>query len=244
MKKRIILSLVIITIVVIGATRAFFSDTKITSDYLAASAFTAGTLRLDGAGFTSFDFGNIVLAPGEKTTERSVIIKNVGTMPLAWFGNLIIDGGPKLKEAIYIDSAKMEFLDTAGNVNPANWNDPTDIFITNGRGSGSYPNEYNVVANMSPFQVITLNNFDGHNFMGSTPYEFAGALKPNYSYKLTLKFGFAEGAGNDYQGDVVGGPINVSFRADATQIIQSAITALGTPFTDIAWLNAQIAKQQ
>jgi hypothetical protein len=174
------------------------------------------------------------MAPGDKTGDVVIIIENNGTLPLAWFGDLIVSNSV-LKNAIYIDYAQMEFL-------PASW-ETTDNFILNGVGSGPYPGWYNTLANQSAFGVVTLNVFDANNGMGSTPYEFMGALKPGYSYKLTLRFGFAEGAGNEYQG---AGPMTIAFKADATQITAGALNAIGANFGTyhLTWMNDQIAKQQ
>jgi hypothetical protein len=212
---------------------AWFTDTA-TSD---TNSLSSGTLSIDDAKLSQVNLGTISnMAPGDKTGDVVIVIENNGTIPLAWFGDLII-GNSVLKDAIYIDYAQMEFLKPGGG----SW-EPTDNFISDGVGDGDYPTWYNTLAGLSTFKVITLKNFDANNGMGSTPYEFMGALKPGYSYKLTLRFGFAEGAGNDYQH---AGPLTVSFKADATQITAGALDAIQAGFgtNHLTWMNDQIVKQ-
>jgi hypothetical protein len=69
-----------------------------------------------------------------------------------------------------------------------------------------------------------------------------GALKPGYRYELTLRFGFAPLAGNEYQGQ---GPLTVAFHAEAAQVNAGALNAFQAGFGDthLPWLTAQIAKQ-
>ena len=238
MKKMMIaLMAVLITVALAGiGTYAYFSDTETSP----ASSFTAGTLELNGPGIDNFNLGTIGnMAPGDKTGDAVVYIQNVGSIPLGWFGDLVVTGDSTLYQAIYIDYALMQF-------EGGSWAEPDDNFILAGRGSGSYPGAYNTAANLSPFGVITLNNFDGQNFMGSAPYEFMGALKPYFAYRLTLKFGFAPGAGNGYQGL---GPLNVSFNVAATQVKAEAIQILvptfgaGVAASHATWMTNQLANQ-
>ena len=172
--KKIVISLmaVLITVALVGiGTYAYFSDTETSP----ASSFTAGTLELDGPGIDLFDMGTINnMAPGDITGDAVVYIQNVGSIPLGWFGDLVVTGDSTLYQAIYIDYALMQF-------EGGSWAEADDNFITDGVGSGPYPNWYNTLAGMSPFGVITLNNFDGNNGMGSAPYDFMGALKPAYA---------------------------------------------------------------
>jgi predicted ribosomally synthesized peptide with SipW-like signal peptide len=237
--KKILISIstiAIVAVVAVTATRAYFNST-VTST---GNTFSAGTLALDGPGITTFNVGDIPnMAPGDKTGTASITIKNDGTMPLVWLGKWVITGNSTLKQAIYIDSATMEFLGKNGN--PGGWSpaEPTDNFITSGRGSGSYPDWFNTLADLSPFKVVTLNNWDGNNGMGTAPYEHVGALNPGYAYRLTVRFGFAKDAGNDYQGK---GPLTVSFKADATQTNPDALAKL-TSWSDWAWINSQLVKQ-
>jgi predicted ribosomally synthesized peptide with SipW-like signal peptide len=239
--KKILLSVATIGVVgalAAGATMAWFSDTETST----GNTFTAGTLALNGTGIADFNFGTLPpMAPGEITEERVITIKNDGTTDLAWFGDLVIGGGTHLRDALYIDYAKMEFMKTDGTTP---W-EPVDNFITNGRGSGLYPSWYNTLADNSSFHLNTLSVFDGNNGMGTTPYEFMGALKPGYSYKLTLKFGFAPAAGNEYQGnDSNNVPVTIAFKADAVQINADALNALHPTFSNhLVWLNTQISHQ-
>jgi len=238
MNKKILASIFVIGILALAmgyGTYSWFSDTETST----SNTFTAGTLKLDGTGFTSFDLGDIIdnMAPGDLTAYATIIIKNDGTLPLVWLGDWVITGGNKLREAIYIDYAQMEFLKPDGTTA---W-EPTDNFITNGVGSGPYPTWYNYLASLSTFGVVSLDVWDGNNGMGTTPYEHVGALEPGYSYKLTVRFGFAPNAGDEYQGDVVN-PVNIKFKVDATQVNADALAEL-TSWADWAWINAQLAKQ-
>lgn len=231
-----VLSLILIIGILGAGTYAWFSANAAT----ATATLSAGTLALSGEGFVSFDFGEITLAPGDVTEEKSIIIENAGDLPLAWFGDWEFTGGTKLREALYIEYAKMEFLRPDGT----SW-EPEDNFIAGGKGAGSYPGWYNTLASQSTFGLVTFNVWDGNNGMGSAPYEHMGALKPGYSYKLTVKFGFAPDAGNEYQGDKVS-PVNVQFRVDATQVTAGALDAVQAGFgaKHLSWMDAQLAKQQ
>ena len=204
---------------------------------------SSGTLELSEVGFAAFDLGTVPpMAPGDKTGEAVLTIRNTGTTNLAWFGDLIVEGDAMLKDAIYIDYAQMEFLSPTNN----NWQQQgTDNFILDGKGSGPYPAWYNTLAAKPPFVgVISLSTFDGNSAMGVAPYEFNGALKPGYAYRLTLKFGFAEAADNDYQNL---SELNISFTAKAAQITEGAIRAENPGHWAIpdllTWLNNQILDQ-
>jgi predicted ribosomally synthesized peptide with SipW-like signal peptide len=237
MNKKILASIMVIGMLALAmgyGTYSYFSSTKTST----SNTFTAGTLdiSLGESETTEISIGN--MAPGDVTGDWVITITNDGTLNLAWFGDLVVTGGIKLREAIYIDYAKMEFL-------PGPW-EPEDNFIKDGRGFGSWPDWYNYLADLSPFKVVTLKNFDDNEGMcPGTPYEFMGALKPSYSYKLTLRFGFAKDAGNEYQGDAVA-PVTISFKVDATQVNADALNALNPPLplsNYLSWLEAQIAKQ-
>jgi predicted ribosomally synthesized peptide with SipW-like signal peptide len=237
--KKILASIVVIGILALAmgyGTYSYFTSTKTST----SNTFTAGTLSisLGESETTEISIGN--MAPGDVTGDWVITIKNDGSLPLAWFGNWIIDGDSKLKEAIYIDYAKMEFLKPDG---VSTW-EPTDNFITNGVGSGPYPGWFNYLASQSKFGVVTLDVWDGNNGMGTTPYEHAGALKPGYSYRLTVRFGFAAGADNTYQGM---GPLTINLKVDATQVNAGAIGQLPINPSAIPglvdWLNVQLAKQ-
>lgn len=230
-----------------GATMAWFTDSATSEDV----TFTAGTLKIgltetyhgEPRGVLKFENMN----PGDVYEEFAIEIKNVGSKKLAWFGNwsVDVDEHDALLDAIYIESAKMEFLtNPATPANSANWEE-TDQFITDGKGSGKYPGWYNHLAEISKFKKISLRSWIDNNGMGTTPYEHMGALKPGYAYRLTMQFGFYEGAGNEYQGDVTD-PVTLKFKVDATQINVGALNAFQAGFGNnhYDWLDAQIAKQR
>ena len=211
---------------------AWFTDSATSQ----TNTFTSGTLSIkDGEVQQTQGYTITNMAPGDKTGDVVIKIENNGNIPLAWFGDLVIEGSPELKKAIYIDYALMQF-------EPDGFNQVDDNFITNGLGSGPDGGWYTTLASSSTFGVVALNVFDDNNGMGSTPYEFMGALKPGYAYVLTLRFGFAELAGNDYQAL---GPLTVSLKVNATQINAGALNALKAGFgtTHMLWLGQQIAKQ-
>jgi hypothetical protein len=242
-----VLLLATIGVMVIGmwGSGAWFTDTATSN----TANISSGTLSIQDGLVSSIVIGDVSnMAPGDVTGNAEIIIKNNGSLNLAWFGDLVVSGDTDLKPAIYVDFAQMEFLspdgvtpwiDDSGGAIP---NYTVDNFILNGVGSGPYPGWFNTLAGLSPFGVVTLNNFDGHNGMGSTPWEFMGALKPGYSYKLTIRFGFAGEAGNEFQNQ---GAMNISLKVDATQIKAGALDALHAGFgsTHLPWLNAQIADQ-
>lgn len=234
--RKILFSLMVIAVVAAmigGATMAWFTDTATSQQ----NSFTAGVLSIDDS-LVGADAAIVIdnMAPGDVTDEFVVTIKNNGTIPLAWFGDWQFGGDAVLKKALYFDYAKMEFLKPDGTT----W-EPEDNFITAGVGSGLYPAWFNTLAASSLFKVVTFDVWDGNNGMGTTPYEHMGALKPGYSYKLTVKFGFAEGAGNEYQGL---GPVTAKLVVNATQVKAGALDALKPGFgTHLTWLEAQLAKQ-
>ena len=223
-------------------TMAYFTDTKTS----AVSTFTAGTLKLDDDGFASFNLGTIDMAPGDLTTKASITIINDGSLPLAWFGGLEVSGGALLREAIYIDDAQMEFLDKWGNANAWSNGEPTDHFITAGVGSGTYASAFAYLAALpeSKFGVISLKAWDNNALMTpGFPYEHMGALNPGYMYRLTIRFGFASGAGNEYQGDVTN-PVTITFKVYATQVNAGALDALKSGLSiHLGWLNTQLSHQ-
>lgn len=245
--KKILMSLLTIAIVgalITGGVMAYFTDTA-TSE---TNTFTAGVLSIDDS-LVSQTTAIIIpnMAPGDVTGDYVVTIENNGNINLAWFGDWQFTGGgssPDLKDALYIDYAKMEFLspqsnvwlDEAGTVTGYE-SDGSDIFIQNGTGHGPYASAYTTLAGLSGFSVVTLNNWNNNSLMvPGPPYEHVGALKPGYKYKLTVRFGFAPGAGNQYQ---TLGPVTAQLQVDATQINAAAIA----PYTGLTWLNNQIADQ-
>jgi predicted ribosomally synthesized peptide with SipW-like signal peptide len=239
----------VLSLGLVGGAFAYFTDTETSS----TNSFTAGTLTLDSAGIASATPIVIsCMAPGDVTGEYVITIKNTGCIDLAWLGDWQFTGGggtPDLMDALYIDYAKMEFLASDGttvwldDATTGYEADGSDIFIMNGVGHGPYPSWYNTLAAASTFGLLSLNKWN--NNAGMVPgsvYEHAGALKQGYSYKLTVKFGFASGAGNTYQNL---GPVTAKLVVNATQIVASQIQALtgGWPYGDLSWLNAQIADQ-
>jgi hypothetical protein len=226
---------------------AWFTDAATNN----SATITAGTLSIDDGQVATQTLGTITnMAPGDITGPVQITIKNNGNLDLIWFGDLVVTGGGILNEAVYIDYAEMEFLspngqpwiDDPGGATP---NYTSDNFILNGDGAGPYPGAYHAAAVADPMGVISLKSFGLGNFMGVQPNEFNGALKPGYSYRLTLKFGFAPAAGNDYQNL---GPMNISLSVKATQINAAAINAYfpanGWDVPAIVyWANTQIADQ-
>jgi hypothetical protein len=202
------------------------------------SNFSSGTLSLDGPGITQFDLGTVpAMAPGDKTGYVVIRIQNTGTTNLAWFGDLVVTDSAGLSHVVYIDDAKMEFLG-------GHWAEPTDHYIANGKGSGVYASYYDGIAAADPMHVVSLFSFDGNNGMGVTPYEFNGALRPGFAYQLTLRFGFAEEAGNEYQGLSGDSGLKLNFKVDATQVTTGALEALHPGFgVAVPWLQTQLANQ-
>jgi hypothetical protein len=154
LKPALLLAAVAIMAIGMLGSGAWFTDTATNQ----TAALSSGTLSIDDGKVAEFSLGAITnMAPGDVTDEVTIIIKNNGTLDLAWFGDLIVSGDLDLKDAIYIDYAKMEFFDPDG---VGQW-EPVDNFITNGVGSGPYPSWFNTLAGQSPFGVVTL--------MSSTP---------------------------------------------------------------------------
>ena len=199
-----------------------------------SSELYSGTLSLENDQFAYFNLGTIEnMAPGDKTNRVSVYIKNDGSIPLSWFGDLVVSGSDKLKDAIYIDYAKMEFLRPDGTTP---WY-PADEFINN----GVY--KYGTGLN-GPFGSVSLSKWDNNGDMvPGTPYEFEGYLEPTFMYKLTLGFGFSEGANNDYAGK---GPLSISLKVNATQKTLGALQALDPAIGQgiLDWMNLWPACQQ
>lgn len=241
---------------IVGATYAYFSDSVTSSE----NTFSSGTLSINDSKLTDaveLEIEN--MAPGDVSDEYSVVIENNGTINLAWLGDWQFSGGDggsvDLKDALYIDYAKMEFLSPTDD----NWLDDStlgyepdgsDIFIEDGVGHGPYPGPYTALIG-GPLSVLSLNQWNNNSTMvPSSDYEHAGALKPNYKYRLTVKFGFAPSAGNDYQNL---GPVTAKLQVNATQINTDALQDQGVPaatadeWTKLTpttgWLHNQIADQ-
>lgn len=240
MNKKLIISLVMVGIMAFGAglgSYAWFTSAATSND----NVFQAGTLQLDVnndvEGAYTLELGEISnIQPGDVMNEEEIVITNEGTLDLAWFGNFVINpGDEKLAEAIYIKEMQMEFLDDNGG---ADW-EPVDRFISNGVGAGTYAAHYNTLVD-NEMGVITLKNFLADNAMGAGPGVQMGALKPNYSYRLTFTLGMAEEADNEYQGLGMG----LKYVVDATQVNAGALDDLITNgHNHLTWLNAQLDKQ-
>jgi predicted ribosomally synthesized peptide with SipW-like signal peptide len=242
MKSRMLVSLLVIALaaaVIGGATMAWFTDSDETGDV----TFTAGTLKInvddtfDGEPIDVLEFDN--MNPGDVYDEIKILIENTGTKKLAWFGDWSVevgnDGG-KLLDAIYIESATMEFLNP--NSNPGMW-ETTDTFISEGKGQYAHF----IGLQDTEFGVVTLRNFINNGGMGVDPYEHMGALKPGYAYRLTMQFGFHSDAGNEYQGDVTD-PVTLKFKVDATQVTEGALNKIQEGFDrHLGWLELQLGKQ-
>lgn len=257
MRRKVLISLLLMGILALGmgiGTYAWFTSEASTS----GNVFTAGTLKvgLNGEGETALDLGSTEnMQPGDETKPVQIEISNEGNLNLAWFGyfelesNVRCESPHKLAEAIYIKNAQMEFL----NPDSGRW-EPTDQYITDGVGSGPYPGTYNAMAAADPFGVISLNTWMNHslsNAMGMGKGVQTGALRPGYKYRLTLQFGFAPEAGNEYQGDQVSA-LNIKYVVKATQVKEGALAAIdandkvisiGSIPGQMEWLNAQLAKQ-
>jgi predicted ribosomally synthesized peptide with SipW-like signal peptide len=233
LKPALLLAAIAIMVIGMLGSGAWFSDTATSQ----TGTITSGTLSINDGKLSTATIGTITnMAPGDKTGDMVVVIENNGNVPLFWVGNLEVTGDAKLKEAIYIDYALMQF-------EGGTWAEADDNFVLNGRGAGLYPGYYNDLADDSPFSLLTLDVFDGSNPMGVTPNEFMGALKPGYAYRLTLRFGMAEAADNAYAGL---GPLNIRFSAYATQPKAGAIQAInaGWDYNYLAgWALGEIAKQ-
>ncbi len=251
MNKKIIISVLLIGVLAFSlglGSYAWFTSQATSSD----NTFTTGTLRLDQGGLEAFNLNDEVnkLKPSDITRLITIDIINDGSLDLAWFGKFIVsddtfvlnDETRSLTEAIYIEEMQMEFLKPDEH---SQW-EPTDKFIVNGRGSGTYGGHYDGLVD-STLGVITLKNFLNDNAMGVGAGVQMGALKEDYSYRLSFKLGFAPLANNDYQGRTM----KIEYQVNATQLNANALNALfdqvnyisGTAANHTNWLNAQIAKQ-
>lgn len=237
MKSRIFMSMLVIVVaisMVVGGTMAWFND----SDKIYTNAFTAGRLDIDINGSdTVLNLGTVdKMAPGDVMAANAVInIVNKGNLDLAWFGRLGYSGDPLLKNYIYIDSMKMEFINSDGTTN---WF-KTDEFIKDGKGIDEY-NYFKTLQDQTT-GVIMLSRLMGDSVMNAFGYENMGALKPYCSYRLSFKLGLHESA--DYK--VMGKSANLSYEVQATQIKAGALDEL---FVDAStrheqWFNDQIALQ-
>jgi predicted ribosomally synthesized peptide with SipW-like signal peptide len=247
MNTKIITSLATILVVgaaAVGGTYAWFTSSPVSSN---SNTFTSGTLIAglsDGGSSDAFDLGTVTnFAPGDETNTATIVIKNNGTLNLGWFGYFNLSGVTKdMDKAIYIKDAQMEFL----NPTTGTW-ETTDHFIANGTGSGTYGAYYTTLAASDPMGVISMRTWNNDNAMGAGNGVQIGALKPGYSYKLTVKLAMADAADNTYQG----GEMTVNYVVKATQLKAGALNYLGsldakivdTASNLLTWMEAQIVKQ-
>lgn len=238
MKSKILMSVLVIVVaisMVVSVTMAWFTDTETNS----GNTFTAGTMDVDLNGSTNLiNLGSIGnMAPGDVTDLATLEITNPGTLNLAWFGKLVITGDDSMKDKVYIDYMKMEFLKPDGS----SW-EASDEFIINGVGNpATYANTAFAGLKDATTGVITLRNWLGNNLMApGSGYENMGALKHGYKYRLTFKLGFHNSAGNEYMGK----SIDIAYKIDATQINATALDSLVTNGHNyVTWMNTQITNQ-
>lgn len=240
MNKKLIISLVMIGVMAFGAglgTFAWFTSDATSTE----NTFESGTLNLnvnnDTNGEYALDLGTINnVAPGDVFTEEEIVIKNDGSLDLAWAGKFEVTGDTELANALYIKDMKMQFLKPDGTA----W-EPEDQFITDGKGSGLYPAAYVAIQDNTMGDVITLKNFLEAGIMDpDNPGIQMGALKNGYSYKLTFTLGMAEAAGNAYQGKSMG----LKYAVESTQVKAGALDAMMTGGAGhITWFEQQTGKQ-
>ena len=248
MKKKIIFTLLTLTVAVAllaGGTMSWFTDEDDAGD----ATFTAGILDIDVSdALEGIDYELQPLDhmnPGDVYNPIEINIVNEGTKNLAWFGDWTFTPGTvdadKLLEALYIKSAKMEFLTPDGTWLTA------DEFIKDGRGADEGDGYYNTLADKSSFKVVTLKNWNDNGGMApGTVYEHMGALIPENSYRLTVTLGFHPEAGDEYQGNADGvSPITIGFNVKAFQVNKDALEDAGGALLSnhFGWLKDQIAAQ-
>jgi predicted ribosomally synthesized peptide with SipW-like signal peptide len=164
MKRKIIMMMLSVTVglaLIAGATWAWFTDEAKAGN----ATFTAGILEI-GINEDTEEIGFDILGeeisnmnPGDVYDEIELVIKNTGTKNLIWFGDWEFTGGQRLREAIYFDFAQMEYLAPENGA----WDEETDNFIKDGRGSGPYPKAFDDMADLNPFKVVGLDVWDDNN---------------------------------------------------------------------------------
>jgi predicted ribosomally synthesized peptide with SipW-like signal peptide len=247
--KKILFSIMALVMVIAmaGSAFAYFTDTATSNN----NTFTAGTLALNvnansSADTFSFPLGDLSnFAPGDQTALQPITIVNSGNLNLGWLGYFELSGVTKdMDKAIYIKDAKMTFVAPSGS----SWTEPEDHFIVNGTGSGTYGAYYTALAATDPLHVISLRTWNLDNAMGIGGGVQNGAMKPGFSYVLTLQLGMAPEAGNDFQA----GTITVDYIVKATQVNAAALSVLDAadarisiadPTAVTAWMNTQISHQ-
>ncbi|HEX8924065.1 MAG TPA: TasA family protein, partial [Patescibacteria group bacterium] len=234
---KILKSLVLLSLVAalgVSVTRSYFTSQKV----LGENTLTSGTLSLDLSNDANkiVGLGNVTnLAPGDIANPASITITNNGSMNLDWVGRFLYSGDPALTHVIYIKEMQMDFL----RPNSTSW-ETTDHFISNGKGSGSYPDAFNAMASHDPLGVISLDTWKNYNsIMIPTTDFFMGALKPGYQYRLTFTLAMSPDATSTYQGRSMG----LSFQANATQTNLTALNSMlnglvtGLSYSDQGWFD-------
>ena len=103
MKRKAILSLMLVAVLMIGAslgTYAWFTSTATSSD----SQFSTGTLKLATEGKKSFDIVEIkeLLQTGAEIETEPIIIENKGNLDLAMFKRFNMSGSTELAKKIKV----------------------------------------------------------------------------------------------------------------------------------------------
>lgn len=229
MKKRMILSYILIVALMFGAgmgTFAWFtSSVKSTNN-----VFATGSLTLGLSGQTTeskpFSFGGYV-APGDIVTVDNsgesgmseIIIENTGSLDMGLFFGFELDeteGDYNLADMLYFTNFKMEFLTKDGI-----WL-PEDHFIENGdlKGNKTFIDLAGTDGKISLAEWVSVAN----TYMGPKNGWHVAALKPNNKYRILFELKFNEDAGNYYQGLETTG----KFKAVATQLNAEAIGKIMT----------------
>jgi len=220
--KKILMSLVTVALmasVTVAATRAWFSSTQtISGNTLSSGTLTIGLTGNEAETQQTFDLGEVGnMEPGDITETAVIEIENTGSLNLLWFGYFNFGGNQEMLDKVYIEEAKMEFLNPTGGT----WQ-TEDQFIAAGVGSGSYPTYYNQLAAADPIGKISLRTWNNANAMGAGGGVQIGALKPDYKYRMSFKLGFDESADNYYQGK----SLSMSYTTVATQVNKEAMVEL------------------
>jgi len=245
-KSKMILGLAAIgmsAIIAVGGTYAWFTSTPT----LTSNNFTTGTLtaKLTGSGgATTLDLSAAnKLVPGEVMgTPTSITIENTGSANLAWFGKLVFSGNDALKDHIYIDSMKMEFLDPDG---VSTWLSEDEFikdgvgYTGNGAGQGEADWFNSLKDNASG--KITLRNFMGNQGVNALGYENQGSLKPGFKYRITFKLGLTGNTDDTLQNQ----PANLSYKVISTQINSDALENLISGGSiHFQWFSTNISTQK
>lgn len=182
--KRLLLSSIILgitSVLAIGATTAYFSDTEISS----GNTFTAGTLDLkvndlDGPVVT-MNFSN--MKPGDSTGYRVYCLKNTGTIPAqpyVEFSTIInkengLFGPENLIDLTSGVGELGQYLKPTIGVGPCNWTVPS-LLISEWQTGPQHP-----------WGIPGLNSLSGNSyFKGPSGYKFP-ILNQNETYGFFIK---------------------------------------------------------